>query len=299
MNPDKSPSPSTQSASATPPARASNLKSRWKRQPSRNVPPHPGVSSSDPAVKPSFGEITDIASARESLSGEHIRGYEGSDVPPPEAKSHKPVSKSNDQPPRPSLDNVPAFKPEGHTGIESHHRRESRPAPVSIPPSMPPVDASGEKAANYISLKPDPANDLAPRRIRTEIGVSPIPSKTAKPTLKERMLHRPAPVIIRTPHKIIKREKTEDPTETRRSHASVPAKVESSRKPKPKTGLLYLIKRVLGVIPDAPEEKVVLETKPSSSSSSHGSHSRHSSHSSHKRRRRHSHHSHSHSHDSD
>jgi hypothetical protein len=77
MNSDSPPPASTPANPPSASPRTSNLKSRWKRAPSVGAV---AQKASTPAV---CGEVTDVAGARESLSGQHVKGYERPDAPPP------------------------------------------------------------------------------------------------------------------------------------------------------------------------------------------------------------------------
>jgi len=241
MNSDPSqPAP----APAKPPSasnRTSNLKSRWKRSPGVGAVVQKAAS---PAV---CGEVTDVANARESLSGEHVKGYERPAAPAPrpaapaapsapaatpparvetstethwtEPAQYDPPARAarvESAPPRPiptpppptaRVEPAPMHRPPPRDFSSAPPRpRDSAPVPPreltsSRPreysaeprrdgaaqnrptPSRPPQDGRDGRGDRdqYVALKPDPANDAAPRRLRTE-APQPMPVQEYKPS---------------------------------------------------------------------------------------------------------------------
>ncbi len=146
MNSDPSQPASTPSPSSSATPRTSNLKGRWKRASGPGVPaPRPTAAS--PA---SFGEVADVTSARENLSGQHVRGYESS-KPAPAAPVATP-------PPAPPAVARPA-------------------APVSIPAPKPLPVAAPTAARGLATPYPDtdlpPVPDTHPASSRPEPRLQP------------------------------------------------------------------------------------------------------------------------------
>lgn len=304
MNSDLSqpaPAPANLPSAST---RTSNLKSRWKRAPS-------GSAVSQRAATPSVcGEITDIGSARESLSGQHVKGYERSDAPPPRpaaipvarptaaavvtppparvessteirwseppqydaptrpARVEAAPVRQNPPPPAPRVEAAPmqrssreihSASPRSRDGsaeprreppaprareISSEPRRES-PAPNRPPSSRPPQDGRGERD-HYVALKPDPANDAAPRRLRTEAS-QPVPVQEYTPSAFGRAPDKSIPV--KRERASSRRESESKSTESKRvkPDAVIPARVSSDDDEEPKAksrGIFGFIKRI-------------------------------------------------------
>jgi hypothetical protein len=191
------------------------------------------------------------------------------------------------------------------------HRRESRPenrpdisgsSSTLAPDREARPQQHGREAASkeYIALKPDPANDPAPRRQRTDLPRPPMPIRDYFPSTRNRGTDKS------TPEKSGQQSKRRDrdsnlPTE-KRAHATISAHVSSSRdekaKPKPKSrGILGFLKRALGMTAESFDGNDSPHSEPSSRHSSHGASSsgrdsssdepRHSE-PRHKHRRRHS-----------
>ncbi|HVU38625.1 MAG TPA: hypothetical protein VHC95_09835 [Opitutales bacterium] len=164
MNSDPSPTGSTA------PHRTSNLKGRWKRASSPGVPPpRPAAASA------SCGEVADISAVRETLTGEHAKGYaqperpaEPAPVPAP-VRAPAPVS----PPPREPVTREPVARER-----PAPPPQRERPAP---PPPRPANESRGGQREQYVGLKPDPANDPAPRRLRTE-NAKPLPVQEYAPS---------------------------------------------------------------------------------------------------------------------
>jgi hypothetical protein len=97
----------------------------------------------------------------------------------------------------------------------------------------------GQQRPQYIALKPDPANDPAPRRLRAESVNSPqvvdyVPSRSARAPDKTLPLDRR------------ERERGSASTARPKAHATIDISGRSASKEKPSVGLLGMIKRVLG-----------------------------------------------------
>lgn len=166
MNSD---SPQPASAPANPPSastRTSNLKSRWKRAPSVGAV---AQKAATPAV---CGEVTDVASARESLSGQHVKGYERMDAPPSRpaptpAPSATPVSAPAAIAPPARVESSGETRWSEPPQYESRPRAETAPARQTPPPPAPRMEAapiSRPAPREYPSAPPRPRDAAAELR---------------------------------------------------------------------------------------------------------------------------------------
>ena len=303
MNSDQPPA-GLPSASPTPASpRSSNLKGRWKRGPN---PVTGAVSTPRPATPANFGLVTDVTSAKESLSGEHVRGYEGPVAP---SISAAPMTASAPAPVRePATPHTESFTPQPSAGsttltprpgtfnpssrhsppasrapsaeylaLREAQRAEAataRPVQPAKPPqpSRPPQDNRGNQPDNrgnerehFVALKPDPANDPAPRRLRTEatrpvpvqeyspsnFGRVPdksIPAKSDRPVDKDRHSHKDR-------HSDKRESSSSSSSERPKPHDTIPARVPSSKEGK-SGGVLGFLKNLFSASkPARTEEK--------------------------------------------
>jgi len=177
MNPDPTQSASASANSPSVPNRTSNLKSRWKRAPG------PGVPALRKQIPANFGEVTDVTAARETLSGRHSKGYSQP------VETPAPTTEPN---PRPANLSAQAPREDSKAQISADAAKQEatppapriQPRPVEprreapLPRESAPMerqeqprrqqDGRAPENTKYVSLKPDPANDPAPRRLRTE-----------------------------------------------------------------------------------------------------------------------------------
>jgi hypothetical protein len=132
----------------------------------------------------------------------------------------------------------------------------------------------GDHRHQYIALKPDPANDPAPRRLRAESAKPPqivdyVPSRATRAPDKTLPLDR----------REKERERGSAPAARPKAHATIDIHKLASSKEKPSGGLLGMIKRVLGFGGDVKEKESRAE-KPMLASDDehrHGSGHRHES----------------------
>jgi hypothetical protein len=342
MNSDEiNPGPSAAGNASPKPDSASNLKGRRGRGPAR--PSGLGPVSPVIAKATTFGIVTDLAGARESLSGQHARGYVGGveseerrepvqerveefrdetvredrrerreTAPPPPAveafrdeevreprrerseerraqRPAPPVEGFRDEavwPPRPERPQ-PAGAPrpppvEGYRDEPVRDRRErDQPARErrEQPPERGPFRRRGEsnepdggQRNEYINLMPDPANDAAPRRLRTETANPP-------PRVEDYAPSRSA----RVPDKVVpldRRQRAQDGSAGGKERPKAHATIDISRRSEGATrpagsggGLLSMIKRVLGFgeRPAKAEPKVETPRPASNDEARHGS----------------------------
>jgi hypothetical protein len=277
MNSD-TPQPGPTPASPTPALpRSSNLKGRWKRGPN----PVTGAIVASPTTPASCGVVTDVTSARESLSGQHARGYERPAAPvavsapvaprtvPPPAQRTETSAPRPEGPvvltPRPGTFNPP--QPRSSSHAPRRDTSSERPAqPVRPAQSSRPAqdNRSGERE-NFVALKPDPANDAAPRRLRTESS-RPVPVEEYSPSNFGRVPDKSVPAKHehrserdRHSHKDRQPEKREAASSTSserpRPHATISARVPSDKEGK-SGGIFGFIKKMFSASnPDKKEEK--------------------------------------------
>ncbi len=281
-------------------------------------------TSAAPAVaaQANCGIVTDLASARESLSGVHAKGYAGGSepeapkreepveeyrderVPPPRA-GRPPVEEYRDEAPRePRRERMPEARVEefrDEAVVEPHRehndagprtppvedfrdeavrepRREERePRPERREPRREQMEsprerprehhrgrggADAEQRKPHIALKPDPANDAAPRRLRTETVAEPGAQDYA-PSRAQRTPHKTIPIDRREHAR--ERDSASKPV---KAHATIDVSGRSKREEKAKNngGIMGFLKRALGFGAKPAEATEKEETAPAPSS---------------------------------
>jgi hypothetical protein len=133
--------------------------------------------------------------------------------------------------------------------FSSEPRRES-PGPNRPPSNRPPQDGRGGERDHYVALKPDPANDAAPRRLRTE-APQPMPVEEYKPSTFARAPDKSVPLKRESS----RRESEVKSSERVRPNAVISAHVPSTKDaPKAKSGgILGFIKRIFTGDPVPPK----------------------------------------------
>jgi hypothetical protein len=191
--------------------------------------------------------VTDISSVRESLSGEHVKGYTAPErpAPPPPAPVAPP-------PPRPEAPRAvtppPAPPPPRPRDIPPPAPREAAP-PLrrEAPPPRPPSDNRSGNREQYVALKPDPANDPAPRRLRTEAS-KPVPVQEYAPSSFARASDKSA--SAKPGREPGRRESSRSPAEPPRAvkpNATIPLHPKPSKddtRSKKSGGIVGFIKRI-------------------------------------------------------
>jgi len=250
-DPTQPATPSANSPAAS--NRPSNLKSRWKRAPSAGVPAQRPAASTA-----SFGLVTDLSSVRESLSGQHAKGYAPSE--PPAAPTPAPVSAPAPRPEPPRAAVPPPSRPREFSS-PAPRERDAAPAQrrETPPPYRPSSDNRGGQREQYVALKPDPANEPAPRRLRTEAS-RPVPVQEYAPSSFARSPDKSIPVKSnREPSRHEAGRSSAKPAAAVRPHASISLHPKSSKeevRPKKSRGIVGFIKRIFsGGLPVGEEEE--------------------------------------------
>ncbi len=251
MNSDPSPANPTPGSNSSAPNRTSNLKSRWKRGPSPGVPPQRPAASQ--AV---FGVVNDITSVRETISGQHAQGYAEPERPA------SPMSPATPPPPAPRAE-APRMEAPRPTPAPARPKEFSAPAPKDAPPPAPRREPPPPRQQNenrggqreqYVALKPDPANDAAPRRLRTEAS-KPVPVEEYAPSTFARAPDKVIPAKnnreeSREQNHSRSRESGRSPAASVKANATIPAQPSRTKdveKPKAKSGgIVGFLKRFFG-----------------------------------------------------
>ena len=220
------PRPTAAAVVTPPPARVeSSTEIRWSEPPQYDAPTRPARVEAAPVRQNPPPPAPRVEAAPMQRSSREIH----SASPRPRDGSAEPRR----EPPAPRA-----------REISSEPRRES-PAPNRPPSSRPPQDGRGERD-HYVALKPDPANDAAPRRLRTEAS-QPVPVQEYTPSAFGRAPDKSIPV--KRERESSRRESESKSTESKRvkPDAVIPARVSSDDDEEPKAksrGIFGFIKRI-------------------------------------------------------